>query len=278
MNNVPWYIQRALRNGIPLPGAKLYAYVVNTTIPKVVYADVTLETHLVTPLVANADGLYPQYFLGSGEYTFVETDANGVQNGDPRNYVSTTYGRGPGGISNFVGQIESFPVGGTNWITDPDAAIFRTDGCFCWIIPGLNIDTIQWFKTISGHNTTSPVGKVSIWGSEAYDFDGAVKLAEFNLPDLLGVDTEALDLDVSTYRWIGVACDPGLMDSGVPIHQTGLVLPVNTTVHAPRFMAYVGQHAHNTSYTAFPPIYAVDTKYMMTRWMAVGVTYKDPTP
>lgn len=274
-NNVPWYFQRALRNGDPLPGAKLYAYVVNTAIPKVIYADVTLETPLVTPLVANGDGLYPQYFLGSGEYTFVETDANDVQNGDPRNYVSATGGDGSGAGTTSVCAKSSFPENAITWDTDPDAARFRTDGCFCWIYPAQNVSRIKWFKTVSAFNATYPTGKVSIWGALSEDFADGVKLDEFILPDSTPVGVQTMDHDVSAYRWIGVACDPGLMDPGVPVAQTGLVLPSYTPSLAPRYFGYIGQHTHNTTFATFPPIYADEVRYLMTRWMELGLIYKE---
>ncbi len=172
--------------------------------------------------------------------------------------------------------IESFPATQINWITDSDSEIFRADGCFCWIVPAYNLDRIKWFKTVSGHNTTVPVGKVSIWGGVALDFVDAVKLSEFNLPDVDGIRTQALDLDASLYRWIGVACDPGLMDPGVPIAQTGgLVLTDAPVTMSPKYFGYVGQHTHNAEFTEFPSIYAVDSKYLMTRWMELGVVYKD---
>lgn len=171
--------------------------------------------------------------------------------------------------------IESFPATQINWITDPDSEIFRADGCFCWIVPAYNIDRIKWFKTVSGHNTTVPVGKVSIWGGVALDFVDAVKLSEFNLPDVDGIRTQSLDLDASLYRWIGVACDPGLMDPGVPIMQTGEVLTSAPVTMSPKYFGYVGQHTHNSEFTEFPSIYANDSKYLMTRWMELGVVYKD---
>lgn len=279
-NNAPWYIQRAERNGSPLPGAKLYAYVVNTTIPKVIYADVTLETPLVTPLVANGDGLYPQYFLGSGEYTFVETDANDVQNGDPRNYVSATGGGGgivPAPTDPFSAAIESFKEGKINWISDPDSDIFRDDGCFCWIIPAKNILTINWFKTVSAQNANVSIGKFSIWAAPDTLLADGVKLYEGPVPDNASPGIVSLGLDCSGYEWIGVACDPGLIGGGIPIEQTGLVLP-NDIPNSPRFFGYVGQHAHNSTFATFPPIYAVDVKYMMTRWMQLGATFQGATP
>ena len=274
----PWFLQQYFgADGKPLSGGKLYFFVAGSTIiPKNVYSDVALTIPLSQPLTLNASGTAPQYFMESGAYKVVVTSATGSIESPVATRDNIAGGDTSGaGASVGISAIESFPSSEINWITDPGADIFRTDGCFCWIIPANNIKTIKFFKTISAFNTTYATGKVSIWGDIAFDFSSAANLAEFNLPDVPTAGVHDLDLDVSSYRWIGVACDPGLMDSGVAIKQTGLVLPSSVPVLAPRFMGYVGQHTHNTTYSAFPPIYAVDTKYMMTRWMSLGVVYKE---
>lgn len=275
-NNAPWYIQRAERNGSPLPGAKLYAYVVNTTIPKVIYADVTLETPLVTPLVANGDGLYPQYFLGSGEYTFVETDANDVQNGDPRNYVSATDGgpldpNGPGFGALF--EKESFPVDEIIWLPDLTNEWWRDDGCFCWIFPAQNFTTINYIKSIFGNNNGHITGRYSIWG---FLGESETKLADNPLPDSDVVGVESLNqLDISPYTYIGVAMDPGHdIGGGMPIRQNSLVYPTNPgPTNAPAAFGFIGQHAQNTEFSSWPTIKGADPKYLITKWMALGLSY-----
>ena len=275
-NNAPWFIQRAERNGSPLPGAKLYAYVVNTTIPKVIYADVTLETPLATPLVANGDGLYPQYFLGSGEYTFVETDANDVQNGDPRNYVSATDGgpldpNGPGFGALF--EKESFPVDEIIWLADLTNEWWRDDGCFCWIFPAQNFATINYIKSIFGNNNGHITGRYSIWG---FLGESETKLADNPLPDSDVVGVESLNqLDISPYTYIGVAMDPGHdIGGGMPIRQSSLTYPSNPgPTNAPAAFGFIGQHAQNTAFASWPTIKDADPKYLITKWMALGLSY-----
>lgn len=244
-----------------------------TDIPKNVFADKARTNPLPQPLQLDAYGTAPEYFVESGIYFIVVRRANGTIL-VTRDQVSASEGGGDAS-SKSVASVSSFPAAQINWITDPDSEIFRDDGCFCWILPAYNIDKIKWFKTISGHNTTVSVGKVSIWGGVALDFVDAIKLAEFPLPDVDGIRTQPLDLDTSFCRWIGVACDPGLMDPGVPVMQTGLTLPTAPVVMAPKFLGYVGQHVHNETFDEFPPIYAADAKYMLTRWMELGLIYKD---
>lgn len=177
----------------------------------------------------------------------------------------------------FSAAIESFNEGDINWISDPDSDIFRDDGCFCWIIPAKNILTINWFKTVCAQNANVSIGKLSIWAAPDTLLADGVKLYEGPVPDNASPGIVSLGLDCSGYEWIGVACDPGLIGGGIPIKQTGLVLPNDIPI-SPRFFGYVGQHAHNTTFAAFPPIYAVDTKYMMTRWMQLGCTFEGATP
>lgn len=76
--NPPLIFQRATdHEGNPAPGAALYHYVTNTTIPKAIFSSYTLTpgTELPQPLIADSEGNYPQYFLEPGQYTFREFDA-----------------------------------------------------------------------------------------------------------------------------------------------------------------------------------------------------------
>jgi hypothetical protein len=89
--NPPLIFQIAVNNqGAPVPGAALYHYVTNTTVPKDIFADFELTTPLPQPLVADAEGRYEQYFLEDGQYTFVEYDAPlpaGVQLRPPAHHI-----------------------------------------------------------------------------------------------------------------------------------------------------------------------------------------------
>ena len=173
-----------------------------------------------------------------------------------------------------VTEIESFHHSKRIWFSDPDAQIFRNDGCFCWIYPAANVDRIKFFKTQAAANAGIRLGRFSIWGGNIGDLVDGVKLLDGGIPDSqTGPNVYAMDIDVSGYKWIGVACDPAVMDNGVPVAQTGIMLPPDLGPLGARFTGYVGQHSHNTEFDSFPTIYALEAKYLMTRWMALGVVY-----
>lgn len=266
-NNSPWFIQRASRNGKPLPGAKLYAFVVNTTIPKPIYADVTLLDAHPTPLIADGDGLYPQYFLGSGEYTFIETDALDVQNGEPWNFVSATGGSstpspGSGGTFEILSITE-----GMTLIEDRDDLHWSPAGCFCWIVPAEGFAKVKYLKTVNPGGSPTPTRKFAIFGLPSSDAAG-VKLYEGFTP----MHFEALDLDVSSYPFVGVAMDPLPWGVPEPVKQTRLFTPEVTASGIANNFHYIGGHVHDTPFTTFPTIIANDPAYYFARWMALGVT------
>lgn len=66
----PWFLQQ-LRdvNGAVLSGGKAYFWVAGSTVlPKAVYADYARTNLLTQPLVADASGTLPEYFMGDGLY------------------------------------------------------------------------------------------------------------------------------------------------------------------------------------------------------------------
>lgn len=78
--NPPLLFLRAYdHEGIPAPGAKLYHRVAGTELPKAIYYDPGLTSECPQPLVADAEGRFPQFFLEGGAYRFVLFDANDVQ-------------------------------------------------------------------------------------------------------------------------------------------------------------------------------------------------------
>lgn len=58
-------------SGTPYPGALLYFYTAGTTTPLNTYSDKDLTTPNAHPVVADANGLFGQIFLGSGTYDVV---------------------------------------------------------------------------------------------------------------------------------------------------------------------------------------------------------------
>jgi hypothetical protein len=69
-------------DGNPIVGALVYFYQTGSTTPQAVYADVSLETPLTNPLVSDASGRLPKFYLNpaaSANYRVNITTADGVQ-------------------------------------------------------------------------------------------------------------------------------------------------------------------------------------------------------
>jgi hypothetical protein len=98
MNNSPLIILQLNGANGPLSGAKMYATAAGSTNPKLVYFDKDLTVPCPSPLIADASGIFAQFFLESGEYRFQFYDANDVLIAT-RDYVSSA---GEGGSSPVV--------------------------------------------------------------------------------------------------------------------------------------------------------------------------------
>lgn len=71
------YARATDANGIPLPGAKLYAYDAGTTTPKDTYSSYLLSTPNSNPVVADSGGLFGAVWQAlEGRYKFVLKDAD----------------------------------------------------------------------------------------------------------------------------------------------------------------------------------------------------------
>lgn len=65
-------------SGTPYPGALLYFYTAGTTTPLDTYSDLNLSVPNANPVVADANGLFGQIFLGSGTYDVVLKTSGGA--------------------------------------------------------------------------------------------------------------------------------------------------------------------------------------------------------
>jgi hypothetical protein len=64
--------------GVPLPGAKLYAYSAGTSTPKATYSDAGLTVANPNPVIADAAGRFGDVFLDAGDYKMVLQTSAGV--------------------------------------------------------------------------------------------------------------------------------------------------------------------------------------------------------
>ena len=93
--NPPLIFPRAVdHNGVPSPGAKLYATVTETSIPKLLYFDFAKTNPCPYPLVADSEGRFPQFFLEAGGYDFSVKDENGNLLRPPENHIFGASGEG----------------------------------------------------------------------------------------------------------------------------------------------------------------------------------------
>lgn len=73
------FLQATDDNGNPVPGAKLYHNVTQSSIPKDIFFDAQLTQPCPQPLVADGGGWFQQFFLEGGGYSFILFDADNNQ-------------------------------------------------------------------------------------------------------------------------------------------------------------------------------------------------------
>lgn len=78
---LPFFWQRfTYPDGRPLSGGQIFFYVAgSTSIPKRVYSDGENSNPITQPLILDAGGLAPQYFVEDGLYSIVIKDVNGAE-------------------------------------------------------------------------------------------------------------------------------------------------------------------------------------------------------
>src|SRR5262252_8744817 len=115
-------------NGKPMPGCKLYIYAAGTTTPSAVYRDSGLSLLLPWPLIADANGRLPQFWLADGAYKAILTDASNVPQFAEDNVVAIGPSSGSGGGGPAIDPTTIAQVG--DMLFKPGPAVFR-DG---WVI------------------------------------------------------------------------------------------------------------------------------------------------
>lgn len=272
MSLLPWVPSQWFDDvGNPLAFGKLYFYQAGTLIPKTTYSNAALTVANTNPVVLDATGRANVWLIDGEGYDLVVHDQNDNLTRTVLDIVSGS--TGGGGTTVWATEKESFPEDETLWLYDSANDYWRDDGCFCWIFPSRGFTTLHYMKSIFGANNGHVNGRFSIWG-----FVGAssTKLYESTLPDASIIGIENLNgLDISPYAFVGIAMDPGFDGGGgQPIRQNSLVYPVNSgPTLAPTSFAFIGSHAHNTAFTSWPTIKGTDPKYLITKWMAVGLSY-----
>lgn len=164
-----------------------------------------------------------------------------------------------------VFEVENFPYGQYTIAKDDEEDMWHPSGCFCWIHPAENWSRIKYIKTRNVGGPGTPTGKFAIWAGDASN--ALTKIHEgdtaFTVIDL--------DLDVSSYNFVGVTMDP--LPSGVP--EPVAVMKLSTGIATgsgfANVAAFIGTHVHGDAFGSFPVIIAEEPKYFVNKWMALGV-------
>lgn len=270
---IPWAPSQWMDNlGHPLAFGRLYLYQAGTLIPKVAYQDAAHTVAHTFPIVLDATGRANVWLIDDEAYDLVVHDANDNVLRSVLGIV-TNGGAGGGGSTPSepgVMEVESFPFSEGLLVQDT-AEIWRPGGCFCWMRPCVGWSRIKYIASVFPGVGYSPAGRYGIWGWNGSLGSLPELLIDRPLFDFRQTNVDALDIPVGNYRWIMVAMDPGV--SGAPdyVRQMGQSFPAVTAAPFPNSLAFIGAHVQGQPFTAWPTIVAVEPKYLVTKWMALGV-------
>lgn len=102
-------------NGRIASGAKAYFYAAGTTTPLTVYSDNALAVPRANPVVAGANGVFPNVYLPYGNYRVRVTDASGVQISDGDGIANPAPPDSGGGGGIVVSADEIMATGDVKW-------------------------------------------------------------------------------------------------------------------------------------------------------------------
>ena len=115
-------IPRALDdNGDPISGAKLFWYLAGTTTASTTYSDKAQTTAQAHPLISDANGFFPQFYVSDGDYKAVIKDASDVTIGEVDNIVQREDANA-GKFDNFSDMDANAPA------SSADGTVFTTPG------------------------------------------------------------------------------------------------------------------------------------------------------
>jgi microcystin-dependent protein len=110
------YSQRFGSNGRPLAACKLYIYAGGTSTPSSVFSDYALGQAHTHPIVADAAGIIPMFWMADGTYRVRLTDADGNEVFDDDGVVAIGPSSGTGGGGSSVEAAALFQTGDPLWV------------------------------------------------------------------------------------------------------------------------------------------------------------------
>jgi len=280
MSLIPWAPSQWTDDlGRPLAFGKLYLYQAGTLIPKAAYQDVAHTVAHTFPIVLDATGRENVWLIDDEAYDLVVHDADDnvlrsvlgiVTNGGSGTPVPAT------GTSAF--EVESFKYSEGGLVRDEAPELWSdtsAKGCFCWITPCAGWKSLKYIKTTFCAAVFGWGPRFAIWGWTGNAGDQWEKLADDEWNGAQGlVSFNALDISVTAYKWIKVATDPGPLLAPEWVKQTGVVYPPAVTAFPfPNAAGFIGTR---TSWLSpfgedFPLILANDPRYLVTKWISLGV-------
>ncbi|MBK9427299.1 MAG: hypothetical protein IPN63_07905 [Gammaproteobacteria bacterium] len=282
MSLIPWAPSQWTDDlGRPLAFGKLYLYQAGTLIPKATYQDAAHTVAHTFPIVLDATGRENVWLIDDEAYDLVVHDANDNVLRSVLGIVTNGGGGAPApatGTNAF--EVESFKYSEGGLVRDEAPELWSNasaKGCFCWITPCEGWETIKYIRTTFSAVVFMWVPRFAIWG-----WTGATEapwelLADDEWTIASGRSSKnTLDIDLATpgYKWIKVATDPGPLIAPEWVKQMGVVYPpaVNADPFPPA-AAFIGTRTNwlVPFGTDFPVILADDPRYLVTKWIALGV-------
>ena len=280
MSLIPWAPSQWTDDlGRPLAFGRLYLYQAGTLIPKAAYQDAAHTVAHAFPIVLDATGRENVWLIDDEAYDLVVHDANDNVLRSVLGIVTNGGGGAPAptaGTSAF--EVESFKYSEGGLVRDEAPELWTNasaKGCFCWITPCAGWKSLKYIKTTFCAAVFGWSPCFAIWGWTGRMSDQWVSLADdgWDTPHGL-VSVNILDISVAAYKWIKVATDPGPLLAPEWVKQTGVVYPPAVTAFPfPNASGFIGTR---TSWLSpfgedFPLILADDPRYLVTKWIALGV-------
>ena len=175
-------------------------------------------------------------------------------------------------------EVESFKYGEGQLVRDAPPELWTdTDakGCFCWITPCFGWKRIKVIKTTFCATAFGWDPCFAIWAWTGRASDEWVKLADqdWDPPNGL-VCIKPLDIDVTPYKWVQVATDPGPLIAPEWVKQMGVVYPPAVeSFPFPKAAGFIGSRSSWLSPFGddFPTILGNDPRYLVAKWISLGV-------
>ena len=280
MSLIPWAPSQWTDDlGRPLAFGKLYLYQAGTLIPKAAYQDAAHTVAHTFPIVLDATGRANVWLIDDEAYDLVVHDANDNVLRSVLGIVTNGGGGAPAptaGTSAF--EVESFKYSEGGLVRDEALELWTNasaKGCFCWITPCAGWKSLKYIKTTFCEAVFGWGPRFAIWGWTGYAGDQWEKLADDEWNGAQGLASfNALDISVTAYKWVKIATDPGPLLAPEWVKQTGVVYPPAVTAFPfPNAAGFIGAR---TSWLSpfgedFPLILANDPRYLVTKWIALGV-------